>query len=65
MSKLLIDLKDGKFMVSVIPYLENTFVIDEIDISEEAANALLKQKRSKAVVQKFAREWLEKVLQLQ
>ncbi|MDI1473017.1 hypothetical protein QI155_10785 [Thermodesulfovibrio sp. 1176] len=61
MGKVIIDRKDEKFIVSITPYLENTFVIDEVEISEEAENALFGRKGSDSAVKKFAEEWREKV----
>lgn len=61
MGKVIIDRKDEKFVVSITPYIENTFVIDEIEISEEAKIALFKGKRGISSAQKFAKEWREKI----
>lgn len=63
MGKVIIDHKDNKFIVSVVPYLENTFVIDNIEITEEAKNALFNGKGNLSLVQKFAKEWREKIFQ--
>ncbi|MEM4134539.1 MAG: hypothetical protein QXV73_05020 [Candidatus Micrarchaeia archaeon] len=61
MGKVIIDRKDDKFIVSIIPYLENTFVIDNIEITEEAENALFNGKGSQSPVQKFTEEWRKKI----
>lgn len=47
MGKIVIDRKDDKFIISVIPYLENTFVIDEIELTEEAKTVLFNDERDK------------------
>lgn len=63
MKKLIIDKKDGKFVISISPFFENTFVIDEIEISEEAKNALFNGKGSFSIVKEFTKQWREKVYQ--
>lgn len=43
MCKLIIDRKDDKFIISIPPYFENTLVVDYIEFSEEARNAISDQ----------------------
>lgn len=57
MGKMVIDRKDDKFLVSIIPYLENTFVLDEIEISEDALNVINKRKNGESSVKKFVEQW--------
>lgn len=55
MSKIIIDKKDNKFVISIIPYLENTFVVDDIEITEEAKDALFKGETSCSSTQEFTK----------
>lgn len=55
MGKVIIDRKDNKFVISIIPYLENTFVIDDIEITEEAKDALFKGETSCSSTQEFTK----------
>ncbi|WP_353684379.1 hypothetical protein V4D30_00925 [Thermodesulfovibrio sp. 3907-1M] len=57
MATMIIEMKDDKFLISITPYLENTFVIEEIKISEEAFNAINKKQNNKSPVKEFVEQW--------
>lgn len=59
MNKMFIDVKDDKFLVSITPSFENTFVVDVIEITEEAKNAIDNKEGSESPVKEFISHWRE------
>ncbi len=61
MSKLIVDIKDDKFVVFITPYLENTFIVDEIEITEGAYDVIFDRQSQKNSVKEFIRYWRKTV----
>lgn len=61
MAKVIIDRKDDKFIVAVTPLMEQVFVIDQIEISEEAKNVIFEKEGGQSLVEQFTREWYKRV----
>ncbi|WP_028841957.1 hypothetical protein [Thermodesulfovibrio yellowstonii] len=45
MHKIIIDRKDGKFVVLVLDSAKHSFVVDKVEITEQAEKAWRKQKQ--------------------
>ncbi len=49
MGKILIDYKDNKFVIAIIPYLDNTFAVDSIEITKEAEFVIFNKERAEKI----------------
>lgn len=60
MSKLIVDIKDDKFVVFITPCFENTFVVDSVEITPGVWDVIFSRQEEKPI-KEFVKYWRKTV----